>query len=130
MSRVRENRTHGSMGGGWKRNTTRVTAPAPDPPLHEFETWVIACAQNRPDVLGDVDTARRLQAVADEFGGDVELVNEGPDTAPSKRVAAAWPGFQKTIDGVDAIREAGLRHVGSCCPALQAWLDELVAPIA
>ena len=31
MSRVRENRMHGSTGGDWKRTTTCVTAPVPDP---------------------------------------------------------------------------------------------------
>jgi hypothetical protein len=31
VSRVRENRTHGSTGGGRKRNANSVTAPAPDP---------------------------------------------------------------------------------------------------
>ena len=33
VSRVRENRTHGSTGGDWKRNTYGVTAPAPLTPV-------------------------------------------------------------------------------------------------
>jgi hypothetical protein len=31
VSRVRENRMHGSTGGGWKRDPTGVTAPAAYP---------------------------------------------------------------------------------------------------
>jgi len=95
--------------------------------LHEFETWVIAAAVDRPAVLGDADVARRLRAVAAEVGNDVELVDDGPATAPSKRVAECWTGYSKPLDGINAVQEAGLEHIRSRCPALRTWLDRLTS---
>ncbi len=98
--------------------------------LHEFETWVIASAMARTSLLGRSDVAESLKGIAAGFADDVELVNDGPATAPSKRVATAWPGYQKVFDGVAAVEEAGLEHVLERCPALAAWIDELCRPIA
>ena len=98
--------------------------------LHEFETWVIAAAIDRQELLGERGPAERLRSMADEFGGDVELIDDGPMTAPSKRVLDAWPGYSKTIDGIDAVREAGVERVMAHCPAFRDWLDRLMAPVA
>jgi hypothetical protein len=98
--------------------------------LHEFETWVIAAAIDRPEILGERAPAQRLQAVVREFSGDVELINDGQQTAPSKRVLDAWPGYSKTIDGIDAVLDAGLDRVLMHCPALRDWVERLVAPVA
>jgi Domain of unknown function (DUF4276) len=96
--------------------------------LHEFETWVIAAGVGRPTVLEERPLAEAFQAIAAKFGDDVELINDSPATAPSKRVARAWPGYQKAIDGVAAIQDAGLEHVVAQCPSLKDWLDRLCAP--
>lgn len=51
--------------------------------LHEFETWVIAAAMDTAAVLGDATVAKRLGAEAATVAGDVELLNDSPQTAPS-----------------------------------------------
>ena len=65
MSRVRENRTHGSTGGDWKRSTlamdTKKNDPDGKPPgLNGFVTYRQEChrASPRPYALNDrvVDT--------------------------------------------------------------------------
>jgi hypothetical protein len=98
--------------------------------LHEFETLVIAAALASPGFLGGRKAADELQALAAAFDNDVELIDDGPQTAPSKRVLAAWPGYSKTIDGIDAVLDAGLDRVLDHCPSLRQWLDRLVAPVA
>jgi hypothetical protein len=97
--------------------------------LHEFETLVIAAAIAGPEFLGGRKAAADLQALAAGFD-DVELIDDGPQTAPSKRVVAAWPGYSKTIDGIDAVLDAGFDRVLDHCPSLRQWLDRLVAPVA
>lgn len=96
--------------------------------LHEFETWVIAAAMDAPAVLGDVAVAKRLDAEAASVSGDVELLNDSPQTAPSKRVMRVWPEYDKVTDGIEVIREAGLAAVMDRCPGLKAWIDQLLAP--
>jgi Domain of unknown function (DUF4276) len=93
--------------------------------FHEFETWVIAAAMKRRDLLGEPEPAQALQSLVDEFGGNVELINDGPRTAPSKRVLEAWPRYSKIRDGVELIAEAGLDSVADRCPTPADWLDRL-----
>jgi hypothetical protein len=42
-----------------------------------------------------------------------EPVNDGVSTAPSKRIASAYPQYVKTIDGFLVITEAGLTPSGA-----------------
>ncbi|GAB3069400.1 DUF4276 family protein [Nocardioides zeae] len=93
--------------------------------LHEFEMLVFAAAVGRATVLGDVEVAAALQAVVAAYGGDVELIDDGPSTAPSKRLAALWPGYQKITDGVPALEEVGLPAVLAHCRSFAAWVDQL-----
>ncbi|MDX6284036.1 MAG: hypothetical protein QOH03_5107 [Kribbellaceae bacterium] len=94
--------------------------------LHEFETWVIAAAVGARSLLGDVSVAKALRAEADSVGGDVELLNDSRETAPSKRVLRRWADYDKVIDGIEVIREAGLEAVMDRCPGLNAWVKELL----
>lgn len=94
--------------------------------LHEFETWVIGAATRTDRVLGDPVIAERLKAEARQFGDDVELIDDSPKTAPSKRVLRCWPGYQKSIDGVAVIQEVGLDAVVDACPGLKSWIEQLL----
>lgn len=128
-----------AVGSGRARHQVLLEALAakyPDPrfvpgvALHEFETWVIAAAIDREELLGERDPAKCLQSVVREFDGDVELIDDGPTTAPSKRVLDAWPGYSKTIDGIDAVLDTGLDQVLVHCPSLRDWLARLATPVA
>ncbi|MFC3980579.1 DUF4276 family protein [Streptosporangium jomthongense] len=66
--------------------------------LHETETWVFAAAKELGELLGRPDVADALRKQAERAGGP-ELVNDGRETAPSKRILAAYPGYRKTHDG-------------------------------
>jgi Domain of unknown function (DUF4276) len=57
--------------------------------------------------------------------GGPELVNDGPDTAPSKRILKAYPTYRKVVDGPDAIELLGLGALRTVCPHLDAWLKRL-----
>ncbi|MDX2971608.1 DUF4276 family protein [Kribbella solani] len=94
--------------------------------LHEFETWVIAAAVAARSALGDAGVAGKLQAEVDTVGGDVELLNDSRQTAPSKRVLRCWPDYGKVTDGVEMIRDAGLQAVLDRCPGLNSWVDRIL----
>jgi uncharacterized protein DUF4276 len=57
--------------------------------------------------------------------GGPELVNDGPETAPSKRLLRYWPTYVKTMDGPLAIAELGVAKLRAQCPHLDAWLTDL-----
>jgi len=89
--------------------------------LHETEAWVLAAVEQLGEVLGDPAGTAAIRKVVEEAGGP-ELVNDGPTTAPSKRLRAQWPAYQKTLDGPLALAELGLAGLRQRCPRLDGWL--------
>src|SRR6185437_11826955 len=81
------------------------------------------------EVMGDPDPAAELEQIVRLESGP-ELVNDGVDTAPSKRIMSAYPQYAKTIDGPLVIAEAGLDAIRSTCPHADDWLRELEARIS
>jgi hypothetical protein len=95
--------------------------------LHEFETLLFA----QPAMLGSVfddcnNAVAALERVAGEFG-DVELIDAGRDTAPSKRIIAALPAFEgrKPTAGPDVVEAIGVARLREACRHFDAWLGEL-----
>lgn len=89
--------------------------------LHEIEAWVLADCSRLADLLGNSSEAARLtQVVAAETGP--EMVNDGPDTAPSKRIEGVYPMYDKTLYGPLAIADIGLDEIRRQCPHADRWL--------
>lgn len=93
--------------------------------VHEFEAIVIAAAAASPHVLGSEKAAREFQFLLRQHNGNAETINDGVNTAPSKRVAAVIDGYAKTRDTVPIIREAGLDAALAHCPRFAGWISEL-----
>lgn len=89
--------------------------------LHEIEAWVLADCARLSQVMGDPDCAKALSAIVQEASSP-ELVNDGPDTAPSKRILNVYPRYRKTIDGPLVIADAGLGSIRKSCPHMDQWL--------
>lgn len=92
--------------------------------LHETETWVLADCRRLGEVMGDPGPAAELQRIVHLESGP-ELVNDGVDTAPSKRIMSAYPQYAKTIDGPLVIAEVGLDVIRSTCPHATAGSTSL-----
>jgi hypothetical protein len=97
--------------------------------LHDTETWVLADCRRLGEVMGDPGPAAELERVVYLKSGP-ELVNDGVDTAPSKRIMNAYPQYAKTLDGPLVIAEAGLDAIRSACPHADGWLRELEARLS
>ena len=54
--------------------------------------------------------------------GSPEDVNDSPQTAPSKRILAAMPSYQKTFHGPLIACDIGLDAMRQACPHFHAWL--------
>jgi hypothetical protein len=94
--------------------------------LHEIEAWVLADCSRLGQVMGDGRPAAELERIVQQESGP-ELVNEGSDTAPSKRIMNAYPQYTKTVDGPLVIADAGLDSIRSSCPHMDNWLREIEA---
>lgn len=92
--------------------------------MHEFESLLFSdCAAfsrgiERPDLESD------FRRIREEFETP-EDINDSPQTAPSKRIIALVPGYQKPLFGTLAILEIGLAGVRAECPHFDDWLRRL-----
>ncbi len=92
--------------------------------LHEIEAWVLADCSRIADLLGNSSEAARLaRVVASESGP--EMVNDGIDTAPSKRIKGIYPMYGKTLYGPLVIADIGLDEIRRQCPHADRWLSAI-----
>ncbi|AVZ73466.1 hypothetical protein SLUN_16060 [Streptomyces lunaelactis] len=94
--------------------------------LHETETWVFAAAGQLGEWVEDGALAAELKRQADAAGGP-ECVNDGADTAPSKRLLGLYPAYNKTQDGPVSVADLGLAELRAACPHFDSWIGRLLA---
>jgi hypothetical protein len=92
--------------------------------LHEFEAMIFAVPAAAETHLQCAGLAQALQQAADQCGG-CELVNDGPTTHPSSRLAQASLSrrYGKVADGPEILLKAGLATIRSACPHFDTWLS-------
>lgn len=69
-----------------------------------------------------------LQAIADGFDTP-ELIDDGPQSAPSKRVIAEFPDYEdaKSVVGPQVAELIGLAAIRDKCPHFASWLAKLAS---
>ena len=95
--------------------------------LHEFEALLLSePAQLSAQFMERQAGIRTLVAVADQ-AGNPELINDGPDTAPSKRIIAEVPEYSgmKASAGPIVAERIGLANLRSGCRHFGEWIDRL-----
>lgn len=96
--------------------------------LHEFEALLFSEVENFEFYFSNEVTNSLADQLA-EFSSPEEI-NDGPETAPSRRIAAAverteTSGFRKTQHGVDIAELIGLATMREQCPHFNEWLTQL-----
>ena len=95
--------------------------------LHEFEALVLADPQQLDSQYYGLSTIiQSLVQMAAQFRSP-ELINDGEDTAPSKRITAAIPGYKKKSTGPIVTEQIGLPTLRSRCPHFGEWIGRLEA---
>lgn len=92
--------------------------------LHELEALIFSKPLACELVFPDSRSREALAAIGRGFASP-EDIDEGPTTAPSKRILAVVPEYRKVSMGPLAIEEIGLDVVRSCCPHFDAWLRRI-----
>lgn len=92
--------------------------------LHEFESFMFVNAEITAAKLLNpslaTDIAKHRSSVE-----NAEAINDGVDTAPSKRILALAPKYQKILQGIPIAEEVGLATLRADCPRFNIWVSWL-----
>lgn len=90
--------------------------------MHEFEALLFS----EPHILAKkLDVApQRIEQILAECGSPEEI-NDRPETAPAKRIAALITGYQKIAMGKSIAEAIGIATMRRQCPHFDQWLTTL-----
>lgn len=97
--------------------------------LHEFEALLLSDRPKFDWEFIDHDKAiQNLIALTATFESP-ELINDGPHTAPSKRIINEIPEYlgRKSSSGPIIADKIGITHIRSKCPHFESWLSQIEA---
>lgn len=92
--------------------------------LHEYEAMLFAVPDETAKALSERNKAEELRSIRNTCTGP-EKIDEGTNTAPSKRIQNLFPSYQKALHGPTIVLRAGLSLVRQACPHLDEWLNTL-----
>lgn len=95
--------------------------------VHEFEALLFSAPETMNKWLSP-GTQSDLQFEQVMAGYSTpEDINEGVETAPSKRIIAMHNKYEKVDDGFIIASEIGIDRMRQCCPHFNAWVAQLLA---
>jgi hypothetical protein len=97
--------------------------------VHEFEAMLFSDPARFGDWSDSEDVAKDLERVASGFRTP-EDINESPQLAPSKRIMASMPSYEKTFHGPIIAAEIGLDALRRRCAHFAEWLTRLERLVA
>ena len=92
---------------------------------HEFEGLLFSetdAFRILPDI--PLESVESLRQIRDGFNTP-EDIDDGPQTAPSKRIGHAVMGYNKRLYGPLIAIEAGLETIRKECPRFNGWMNRL-----
>ena len=94
--------------------------------LHEFEALLFSDTALMEEWLG-LDHAIPENCFDTILAGfdTPEHINDSPLTAPSKRILALVPSYEKIDDGVLIAEDIGLEKIRAACPHFDGWMNRL-----
>lgn len=92
--------------------------------VHEFEALIFADPSKlATEYFGYESKLEILQALSHEKSP--EMINDGIDTAPSKRIMQVIPEYSKAVGGVNVVAAIGLDRIRQRCQHFHEWLQKL-----
>jgi hypothetical protein len=92
--------------------------------VHEFEALLFAGLESCGQIFRSGRAIETLRAQRARFPTP-EDVNDGKETSPSRRIAQAFPRYQKVRHGPIATELIGLPRLRKECPHFDAWVRDL-----
>ena len=94
--------------------------------MHEFEALLFSDPATLAQAIGQNALTGDFQSIVDSFGA-CEAIDDGPTTAPSKRIQSVAPSYQKVLVGSIAAKRIGLIRMREKCPHFSQWVAKLEA---
>jgi len=94
--------------------------------LHEFEALLFSDPASFASGIGEARLASQFQSIRSQFATP-EDIDDGPTSAPSKRVLAVHQSYRKVVDGTLAAQAVSVRRMRDECPHFRDWVDRLTA---
>lgn len=95
--------------------------------MHEFEGLLFSDVHTFLNSFEENEIKMEdLQAAADAFESP-EMINNSPETAPSKRLIDAIPDYDKIVFGNCVAMDIGLEKIREKCPLFNEWVEKLEA---
>lgn len=93
---------------------------------HEIEALVLVDLEPLAAIADPGSQSKGVVALQQNIDGLApEDINDGPTTAPSKRLLSFVPGYSKTLHGPLVIEAVGLPKIRAACPRFNAWITTL-----
>lgn len=92
--------------------------------VHEFEGLLFSYPPAFGPNLLDEHIVTTLAAVRDQFKTP-EVINDGPMSAPSKRILALCGSYEKVFHGALIAMDIGLDRIRQECHHFRAWIERL-----
>lgn len=95
--------------------------------LHEFETLLfVELEKFGIEYIDETKKIARLRAIANEFD-NTELINQGPETAPSKRIIKVFADYENNKPAIGSMvaHEIGVDALRGACRHFNEWLTKL-----
>ncbi len=95
--------------------------------LHEFEGLLFSDAKGF-EAVETIPTKNKKELISMIAENEnPELINEGPTSAPSKRLERLIPNYSKPLFGNYIALEIGIETILQKCPRFKNWIDILIA---
>lgn len=92
--------------------------------MYEFEGLLFSAPDRLAQAIDKPNLKLKFQEIRNEFTTPEEI-NNNPQKAPSKRIEALFPEYDKPIHGSLAAIEIGLKTIRSECLIFDNWLKRL-----
>ncbi len=93
--------------------------------LHEFEGLLYSDISKFKNWFDDKSMDFKILEAARKSFDNPELINNGPKTAPSKRLIAAIPSYDKVLIGNCIAMDIGIDTIRKECPIFNEWMSRL-----
>ena len=97
--------------------------------LHEFEALLFAAKEGFTYCYGDDPRCMDLFTIVDRYDNPEEI-NSSPDGAPSKRMLAIIPEYDKVMDGNTIIMQNGMESILRRCPRFHNWVEKIIVNLS
>lgn len=92
--------------------------------LHEFEALLFSSDKGFEYYFPD-DLAKETATTISSYDNP-ENINTSPEEAPSKRLLAIKPNYNKVLEGNLIALEIGIKSILEKCPKFAEWINRIV----